>query len=68
VCLTLRDVDGTPARKFDVCVTNEGVLASFTATVDGRPVDQAMTAYDEDVPSDAFLVPPGARLIDKSGS
>ena len=67
LCLQLRGVDGTPARVFDVCVTNEGVLASFTATVDGEPVEQALTAYEDDVPVDAFLMPPGARLVDRSG-
>lgn len=67
-CLTLREVDGTPTRTFDLCVTNEGVLASFAATVDGEPVEQALTSYEEAVPVDAFVVPPGARLIDKSGS
>ncbi|MBM2623510.1 hypothetical protein JIG36_49255 [Actinoplanes sp. LDG1-06] len=65
-CLTLSGVDGTPARSFDLCVTNEGVLASFTATVDGTRIDQALTSYREDLPDDAFLIPPGAELIDKS--
>ncbi|MBU2668801.1 hypothetical protein KOI35_35350 [Actinoplanes bogorensis] len=65
-CLLLDGVDGTPAKKFDLCVTNEGVLASFTATIDGVRIDQALTAYAEELPSDAFLVPPGAKLVDKS--
>ncbi|WP_127499655.1 hypothetical protein [Actinoplanes solisilvae] len=63
LCLQLRDVDGTAAPVFDVCVTNEGVLASFTATIDGKPVEQALTAYQDAVPIDAFQVPPGHRLI-----
>ena len=65
-CLALDGVDGTTTRKFDLCVTNEGVLASFSATIDGVRIDQALTAYAEELPADAFLVPPGAKLIDKS--
>lgn len=64
-CLTLRDPDGT-TRPFDFCVTSEGALARFTATVGGKQVDQALTSYAEELPPDAFLMPTGARLIDKS--
>lgn len=67
-CLTLRQVHGTPTPSFDLCVTNEGILASFAATIDGERVDQALTAYSETVPPDAFLVPPGATLVDKSAT
>ncbi|TDO38650.1 hypothetical protein C8E87_2311 [Paractinoplanes brasiliensis] len=65
-CLSLSGVDGAAADAFDLCVTNEGALASFTATIAGKRIDQALTAYREDVPDDAFQVPPTARLIDKS--
>lgn len=65
-CLSLSDVDGAPARAFDLCVTNEGALASFTATINGKRIDQALTSYHEDVPDDAFQVPANAKLIDKS--
>ncbi|MCO8277122.1 hypothetical protein M1L60_41765 [Actinoplanes sp. TRM 88003] len=63
---TCLKVLSSPARTFDVCVTNEGILASFTATIDGQRIDQALTSYSETVPPDAFLVPTGAELIDKS--
>ncbi|MGK5680923.1 hypothetical protein [Actinoplanes sp. URMC 104] len=65
-CLSLSDVDDTPAHAFDLCVTSEGVLASFTATIDGERMDQALTAYTDTTTPDAFLVPPHAKLIDKS--
>ncbi len=65
-CLTLQDVDGTPTRSFDLCVTSEGALASFTATIDGKPIDQALTSYVGETEPDAFDVPQGAKLIDGS--
>ncbi|MBL7256908.1 hypothetical protein [Paractinoplanes lichenicola] len=65
-CLSLSGVDNTPADEFDLCVTNEGTLASFTATIDGVRIDQALTSLREDLPDDAFLVPTNAKMIDKS--
>ncbi|MBB4695207.1 hypothetical protein [Paractinoplanes abujensis] len=65
-CLSLAGVDETPSREFDLCVTNEGALASFTATINGKRIDQALTSYRDDLPDDAFLVPTGIKLIDKS--
>ena len=64
-CLDLRDVDGVPAGAFGVCVTNEGALASFTATVEGTPVDVALTDYSDRADPGAFDIPPQARLVDK---
>lgn len=40
-CLSVSRV----ATPFAVCVTNEGVLASFTATLDGKQVEQTLTDY-----------------------
>jgi len=64
-CLSLSNVEGTPARKFDTCVTNQGALGSFAATIDGKPADVALTTYSDDADADAFLVPTSAKLIDK---
>ncbi|WP_250028462.1 hypothetical protein [Paractinoplanes maris] len=67
-CLTLDQVHGTPARQFDLCVTNEGVLASFAATIDGERIDQALTTYADEIPPNAFVVPTGTKLTDKSAN
>ena len=61
-CLDLQHVDGTPAAEFSLCVTNDGALGSFTATLDGKRVDQTMTAYAEKAPPAAFTVPATAKL------
>lgn len=64
-CLDLNRVDGTPARKFTVCVTSEGALGSFTASINGRRADVALTAYSDKPDEAAFALPPAAKLTDK---
>jgi hypothetical protein len=63
-CLDLRHVDGTPAHEFSVCVTSEGALGSFTATIGGKQLDVALTAYSDKADETAFALPPKAKLID----
>ncbi|GAA0504208.1 hypothetical protein Ade02nite_28200 [Paractinoplanes deccanensis] len=61
-CLSLDGVTGTPASAFDLCVTNEGALASFTATIAGKQTDVTLTALTDDTSADAFTVPAKAKL------
>ncbi|GAA0533552.1 hypothetical protein GCM10010172_13100 [Paractinoplanes ferrugineus] len=53
-CLDLTRVDGTPTSEFGICVTNEGALGSFAATIAGTRYEQAMTAYKEKAAPEAF--------------
>jgi hypothetical protein len=64
-CLNLSGVEGTPAARFTVCVTNEGALGSFAATIDDKRADVALTTYSDKADADAFAVPVSAKLIDK---
>ncbi|WP_203782248.1 hypothetical protein [Paractinoplanes rishiriensis] len=64
-CLQLAKVDGTPTSEFSLCVTNEGAMASFAATIDGKRIDQALTAYAEKVDTSTFTLPATAKLTDK---
>ncbi|MGX6602698.1 hypothetical protein ACWKSP_11250 [Micromonosporaceae bacterium Da 78-11] len=64
-CLDLALVDGTPAREFTVCVTNEGALGSFVGTINGKRTDLALTTYADKADPTAFTIPAGATLIDK---
>jgi hypothetical protein len=64
-CLDVDKVDGAPASTFAVCVTNEGVLGSFTANINGKPADVALTDYSDKVDESAFTLPGGATLTDK---
>lgn len=52
------------ASAFTACITTEGVLGSFTGTVDGRAVDVTMTRYRDDVDPVAFALPRGATVVD----
>ncbi|MEU8815077.1 hypothetical protein [Actinoplanes sp. NPDC048796] len=61
-CLSLKEVSGTPTSAFDLCVTNEGALASFAATIAGKKADITLTSLTDDTDATAFAVPPKARL------
>jgi hypothetical protein len=64
-CLDLKNVDGTPTAEFSLCVTNEGALGSFTATIAGTRFEQALTAYAEKPAPETFVVPASAKMTDK---
>jgi hypothetical protein len=62
-CVDLTGVKHERSRSFSTCVTNDGVLGSFTGTLDGRPLDMVMTAYSAKHTTDAFDLPSGARVV-----
>jgi hypothetical protein len=59
-CLDLGRVDNAATSDFATCITNEGVVGSFTGTLDGKRVDVAMTDYADHAPADDFDPPRGA--------
>lgn len=61
---TCVDVTGA-GDHFTACVTTEGVLGSFTGTLQGKPAELALTRYAETVDAAAFDVPPGAGVVDR---
>ena len=59
-------VDVTRAgERFGACVTSEGVLGSFTGTLDGKPAEVTLSRYTDTVQSAAFDVPAGAGVVDR---
>ncbi|WFE24982.1 hypothetical protein O7623_16275 [Solwaraspora sp. WMMD791] len=64
-CVTVRQVQGAAAPRFDVCVTTEGALGSFTGVVDGQAVEIAISRYSDTVDDTAFELPDGARSVDR---
>ena len=62
-CVDLDGVNDERSREFRTCVTNDGVLGSFTGTLDGRAVDMTMTEFSSRAPAGAFDLPPGARMV-----
>ncbi|MEU8263545.1 hypothetical protein AB0C02_23330 [Micromonospora sp. NPDC048999] len=51
-------------ERFTACVTTEGVLASFTGTLDGRSAEITLSRYTDTVESNAFDLPAGAGVVD----
>ena len=64
-CLDLKQVDGTPTSELSICVTNEGALGSFAATIAGTRFEQALTAYAEKAEPDNLTLPGAAQVTDK---
>jgi len=63
-CVDLADVDDAAAREFATCITNDGVLGSFTGILNGKAVDVAMTEYTDRLAGTAFDTPAGAKIVD----
>jgi hypothetical protein len=63
-CVQIGGVNNAAASDFDVCVTVEGVLASFDGIVDGTEITIHLDRYETSVAPDAFDLPPGARIVD----
>jgi len=64
-CVDLNGVDDERSRAFATCVTNDGVLGSFTGTLDGKPMDVAMTQFSSRIAADLFQTPVGATTVDR---
>lgn len=58
-------VDSAATTRFDTCITNEGVLGSFSGAIGGESVDVAMTRFQDTIAGDVFTHPASARVIDR---
>jgi hypothetical protein len=67
-CVQLSGVDDAAARDFTTCITNEGVLGSFTGILNQTRMEVAMTHYSEQVEETMFDLPKAAKLVDRRGS
>lgn len=64
-CLEVYGLADAAATDFTVCVTADGVLASFVGVVDGTSVDLALVKLElKDPPAAEFDVPEGANVVD----
>ncbi|RSM52079.1 hypothetical protein DMB66_40710 [Actinoplanes sp. ATCC 53533] len=66
-CVQLAGVDDAAARDFTTCITNEGVLGSFSGILNQTRMDVAMTHYSEQVEEATFALPQSAKLVDRRG-
>ena len=67
-CVELGGVDEAAASNFTTCITNEGILGSFSGVLNQTRVDVAMTHFAEQVPDEMFDPPAAAKLIDHRGN
>lgn len=59
--------DAELVQEFSVCVTDSGILASFSgATNTGEQASISLVRYSEDVDASAFAPPAGATVVDVS--
>jgi hypothetical protein len=57
--------DTSAPRDFSVCVTEGGVLASFTGTdTSGKKLGMTMTSYSTSADPNSFKPPAGAKIVD----
>lgn len=61
-CVNVRQVDNLPP--FAACVTTDGVLGSFSGSVNGQAVEVTLIDFTAAVPADAFDLPVGAKVTD----
>jgi len=64
-CVQVRELSNAAASSFDACITGEGVLGSFTGTVDGTELRVTMSRYRDAVENSVFELPPGAGVVDR---
>lgn len=64
-CVEVTGVDDERSRAFATCVTNDGVLGSFTGTLDGKAVDVAMTQFSPRVAAGDFEPLANATTVDR---
>jgi hypothetical protein len=63
-CVRISGATDGPAPDYEVCVTTDGVLASFSGTVAGARIDIHLDRYDTTVAPEAFALPAGAKVVD----
>lgn len=66
---TCVSITGVPvANQFSTCVTSDGLLASFTGTRDGRPIDITLNRFTMATAAGVFDPPKGATITDAEPS
>jgi hypothetical protein len=64
-CVKVSNVQNAAASAFDACITTDGVLGSFSGVVNGATIEVSMINYTDEVPTGAFDVPAGAKVVDQ---
>jgi hypothetical protein len=64
-CVKVAGAQRAAASDFEVCVTSDGLLGSFTGVVGDTGVDITMVRYEPTAATDAFDIPKGAKVTDR---
>ena len=64
-CVKVSGAQRAAASDFEVCVTSDGLLGSFTGVVGTTSVDITMDRYEPTAAADAFDIPKGAKVTDR---
>ncbi|OLB78347.1 MAG: hypothetical protein AUI14_13650 [Actinobacteria bacterium 13_2_20CM_2_71_6] len=64
-CVKVDGMQNAAASQFEVCVTIDGLLGSFSGPVNGAQIDIVLDRFEPTVAPDAFDLPPGARIDDR---
>lgn len=64
-CVSVSGAGTARVSEFEACVTDSGLLGSFTGTVDGEPKSVVLKAVSGTVDPEAFVVPEGASILDE---
>jgi hypothetical protein len=62
-CVHVDGVENAAASSFTACLTTDGVLGSFSGTVNGRAVGVTLTGFDDSAAEDSFDLPAGAKTV-----
>jgi len=64
-CAKVSGAQRAAASDFEVCVTSDGLLGSFTGVVGNTSVDITMDQYEPTAAADAFDIPKSAKVTDR---
>ena len=64
-CVQVKGAQHAASSDFEVCVTAEGLLGSFTGVVSDTSIDVTLDRYEPAAAADAFDLPSGARVTDR---
>ena len=64
-CVKVGGVHGALTSAFEACVTDDGVLGSFTGQLGETAIDVVLVRYSDTPPENAFDLPAGAQIDDQ---
>jgi hypothetical protein len=56
-CVQVHNLQNPVTSDFEACVLSDGVIGSFTGSVNGTTIEFALARYTRELPADAFDIP-----------